>query len=101
MGDFQLANRYHEPIPAPARRLHLDWVHAQFKVPASKLMAVRRGKLQKVGDDVLGIALTSHAAHFHGDKMLWLRDHIVAINWSGWEDLKDAVAANAREPKRR
>jgi hypothetical protein len=31
------------------------------------------GKLQKVGDDALGIALTSHSDHFHGDKMLWLR----------------------------
>ena len=60
-------------------------------------MAMRRGKLQKVGDDVLGIALTSHAPHFHGDKMLWLREHMVAINWSGCE----AVAVYAPEPKRR
>jgi hypothetical protein len=45
--------------------------------------------------------LTSHSAHFHGDKMLWLREHMVAIDWSGCENLKDAVAVYAPEPKRR
>jgi len=48
-----------------------------------------------------GIALTSHSAHFRGDKMLWLREHMVAIDWSGYENLKHAVAVYAPEPKRR
>jgi hypothetical protein len=57
----------------------------------------RGGKLQTA----LGIALTSPAAHFHNDKMLWLKEHRVAIDWSGCENLKDAVAVYAAEPKRK
>jgi hypothetical protein len=38
-------------------------------------------------------ALTSHAEYFDGDKMMWLKRHMIAIDWSNCEDLKDEVAA--------
>jgi hypothetical protein len=57
--------------------------------------------LQKIDDDVFGIALTSHAQYFHGDKMLWLKEHALAIEWSNCEDLKEKVEAYSPEPKRR
>jgi hypothetical protein len=40
-------------------------------------------------------------AHFHGDKILWLREHMAAIDWSGCENPKDGVAVYAPVPKRR
>jgi hypothetical protein len=55
--------------------------------------------LQIVGDEVFGFALSSHAKHFQGDKMLWLQEHMDAIDWSDCEDLKVEVAAY-RPPKR-
>ncbi len=56
--------------------------------------------LQKMSDEIFGIALTSHAAHFQDDKMLWLKEHMAAINWSSREDLKKEVAAYPPEAKR-
>ena len=49
--------------------------------------------LQKIGDDVYAIALTTHAAYFDGDKVMWLMENMDGINWSGCEDVKDAVEA--------
>jgi hypothetical protein len=49
--------------------------------------------LQKVGDELFEIALTSHAEYFDGDKTMWLKRHMIAIDWSNCEDLKDEVAA--------
>jgi len=44
-------------------------------------------------DGVYGIALTSHAAHFQGDKMLWLKQHMAGIIWTDCEEIKEAVEA--------
>jgi hypothetical protein len=49
--------------------------------------------LQKIGDDVYAIALTCHADYFDGDKAMWLMEHMEGIDWSGCEDIKDAVEA--------
>jgi hypothetical protein len=46
-----------------------------------------------VGDEVLGFALATHATHFGGDKMKWLKEHMAAIDWSNCEDLKETVEA--------
>ena len=48
--------------------------------------------LQKVGDDLYAVALSSHAIYF-GDKMAWLKLHHEAIDWNGCEDLRQEVLA--------
>jgi hypothetical protein len=57
--------------------------------------------LQRIDDEVFGLALTSHAEHFHGDRMMWLKEHVTAIDWLNCEDLKAKVEAYSPEPKRR
>ena len=49
--------------------------------------------MQKVGDDWEGIAISTHAEYFDGDKMLWLQRHNMAIDWTGNEALFDEVIA--------
>jgi hypothetical protein len=39
------------------------------------------------------VALTNHAEYFSGDKMLWLKENMAAIDWTGREDLRDSVIA--------
>ncbi len=48
--------------------------------------------LQIAGDNVFGFALSSHAKHFQGDNMLWLKEHIDGIDWSNCTELRDEVA---------
>jgi hypothetical protein len=55
--------------------------------------------LQRIGDDAFGIALTSHVAYFHNDKLVWLKAHMAAVDWSDCEDLRQEVAAYSRECK--
>jgi len=57
--------------------------------------------LQVMGNDVFGFAPTTHAAHFDGDKMLWLQEHIAAIDWLDCEDLREEVEAYSPERKHR
>jgi hypothetical protein len=56
----------------------------------------RRGEpllvVQKLNDDIFIVALTSHAEHFEGDKMMWLQNHMAGIDWSNCEDLREQVA---------
>jgi hypothetical protein len=48
---------------------------------------------QHVDDCIYGIGLAEHAVFFHGDKMLWLKDHVEVIDWTGFEALRDEVLA--------
>lgn len=46
---------------------------------------------QHVQDDIISIALATHASYLQGDKMSWLQLHIVQIDWTGCEDLRVQV----------
>jgi len=47
---------------------------------------------QHIDNDVYGIALATHETFFRTDNMLWLRQNMEAIDWSGCESLQGAVA---------
>ncbi len=74
---------------APYLRLNL-WHHHLGRTGEPLLIL----QIEHEDEDVRvnGFALSSHAIHFQGDKMLWLQEHMDAINWSGCEDLREEVA---------
>lgn len=48
---------------------------------------------QHVDDEIYGIALATHETYFRSDKMLWLKQNIEVIDWTGCEGLRETVAA--------
>jgi hypothetical protein len=48
---------------------------------------------QHVADCIYGIGISTHADHFDGDKMKWLKDHAHMIDWTGCEQLRAEVLA--------
>jgi len=54
---------------------------------------------QQIDEDVYGICVTKHADYFQGDMMLWLKNNMNAIDWTGRDVLKRQV--EAYEPKKR
>ena len=53
---------------------------------------------QRIDDEHHSIALSTHAAHVHGDKMLWLQQHIKLIEWHGNEELLAKIIAYVPPP---
>jgi hypothetical protein len=47
--------------------------------------------LQQRNDRYTGVALARHADYTTGDKLLWLKTHIEAIDWTDCEDLRQTV----------
>jgi len=46
---------------------------------------------QHVNGEIIGVALTTHADFFFGDKMGWMQVHAESICWDGCDKLRDNV----------